>query len=71
LHAQRKLWKLHGKTSLCWDLYCVNDNVVVDLENVQIICCILCHKNLITTTNSTQARKGLISYYKKNGITSL
>jgi hypothetical protein len=37
------------KTSLCWGLYCVNDNAVVDLENAQIICCILCHKNLVTT----------------------
>jgi hypothetical protein len=72
LHAQRKLWKPHGKTSLCWGLYCVNDNVIVDIENAQIVCCILCHKNLVTATNPrTQARKGLISYYKTNRITSL
>jgi hypothetical protein len=58
LHAQRKLWKLHGKTSLCWGLYCVNDNAVVDLENAQIVCRKLCHKNIVTTTNPrTQARK--------------
>jgi hypothetical protein len=26
LHAQRKNWKPHGRTSLCWSFYCVNDN---------------------------------------------
>jgi hypothetical protein len=24
LHAQRKIWKPHVKTSLCWSFYCVN-----------------------------------------------
>jgi len=36
MHDQRKLWKPHGKTSLCWGFYCVNDNA-----NAQIMCCIL------------------------------
>jgi hypothetical protein len=29
LHAQRKIWKPHGRTSLCWNFYCVNDNAQV------------------------------------------
>jgi hypothetical protein len=34
--------------------------------------CILCYQKPIIRINSrTQARKGLIFYYKKNGITSL
>jgi len=36
------------------------------------MCCILCYQKFITRINSkTQTRKGLISYYKTNGITSL
>ncbi len=45
LHVQRKFWKPHGRTSLCWAFYCVNDDTYEDLENSQIMCCILCHKN--------------------------
>jgi hypothetical protein len=36
MHVQKKIWKPHGKTSLCWKFYCVNDNA-----NAQIMCCIL------------------------------
>jgi hypothetical protein len=60
------------KTFFYWAFYCVNDNALDDLENEQIMCCILCHKNLMFTTNPrTQARKKLISYYKTNGIIAL
>jgi hypothetical protein len=48
---------------------CVNDNKNVDLENPQIMRCIFCFNNLVNATNPrTQSRKGLISYYKTNGI---
>ncbi len=57
---------------MCWSFYCVNDNIEIDLENTQIMCCILCYQELVIGINSrTLARKGLISYYKNNGITSL
>jgi hypothetical protein len=49
---------------------CVNDNTNVDLEIPQIMRCILCFDSLVNATNPrTQSRKGLISYYKINGIT--
>jgi hypothetical protein len=49
---------------------CVNDNTNVDLENPPIIRCILCFDSLVNATDPrTQFRKGLISYYKTNGIT--
>jgi hypothetical protein len=71
LHAQRKIWKPHGRTSLCWSFYCVNDNAKVDLINTQIMHCVLCYQNPVIRINPRiQARKGLISYYKTNGITS-
>jgi hypothetical protein len=72
LHAQRKIWKPHGRTSLCWIFYCVNDNAKVDLINTQIMRHILCYKRPIIGINPRmQARKGMNSYYKTNGITSL
>jgi hypothetical protein len=57
---------------LCWSFSYVNDNTKIDLENTQIMCCILCYQKLIIGINSkTQARTSLISYYKTNGITFL
>ncbi len=48
----------------------MNDNEV-DLENTQIMCWILCYQNPVIGINlKTQANKGLIFYYKTNGVTS-
>jgi len=33
LHVQKKNWKPHGRTTLCWSFYCVNDNAKIDLVN--------------------------------------
>jgi hypothetical protein len=59
------------------DYFCVGVFVMsmimqkVDFENTQIMHCILCYQEPIIRINlKTQARKGLISYYKTNGITS-
>jgi hypothetical protein len=30
LHAHKKIWKPHGRTSSCWSFYFVNDNAKVD-----------------------------------------
>jgi hypothetical protein len=58
LHAQRKIWKPHGKTSLYWSFYCVNDNAEVGLVNTQIMCSIFCYQNPIIGINPrTQMRK--------------
>jgi hypothetical protein len=72
LHAQKKSWQQHGRLSLCWIFYCVNDDAKIDFENTQIMHCIICYQEPIIGINSkTQARKRLIFYYKTNGITSL
>jgi hypothetical protein len=61
MHVQRKFWKPHGKTSLCWGFYCVNDNA-----NAQIMCCIFCDKKLVIVTNlRTQVRNSLFFITKK------
>jgi hypothetical protein len=46
LHVQRNFWKPHGRTSLCYTFYCVEDDADEDLENSQIMHCILCHKKI-------------------------
>ncbi len=72
LFVQRKSQKPHGKTSLCWSFYFVNDNAKIDLVNTQIMYCILCYQNLVIGIDpKTKMKKGLISYYKTNGITFL
>jgi len=72
LHTQRKSSKPHKIFSLCWNFYCVNDNVKIDLENTHIMHCILYYQELVIGINlRIQTRKRLISYYKTNGITSL
>ncbi len=43
LHAQIKSQQPHGRSSLCWNFYCVNDNEEFDLENTQMMRCILCY----------------------------
>jgi hypothetical protein len=64
LHAHKKNWQLHGRLSLCWRFYCVNDNTKIDLENIWLMCCTLCYQELIIGINSkTQTNKGLIFYY--------
>ncbi len=32
LHGQRRCWKPHGRTSLCWSFYCIDNNAKVDLK---------------------------------------
>jgi len=72
LFVQRKSWKPHGRTSLCWSFYCVNDNAKIVLVNTQIMYCIFHYQNLVNGINpKTKMKKGLISYYKTNGITFL
>jgi hypothetical protein len=66
LHAQIKIWKPHGRTSLCWSFYGVNDDAYIDLVNTQIMRCILYYQNPIIGINPRiQGSKRLISYITK------
>jgi hypothetical protein len=48
---------------------CINDNKEIDRNNFQMKHCILYYNNLVNAYNPIiQARKGLILYYKTNGI---
>jgi len=57
---------------MCWYFFCINDNKTVNLEQPQIVRCLLCYNAPMNVSNPrTQTRKGLIAYYKTNGITFL
>ncbi len=48
-----------------------NDNKLVNLEQPQVMKCLLCYNATKNISNSrTNTRKGLISYCKTNGIMS-
>ncbi len=49
----------------------VNDNKLVDGKIFQVIRCHLCYKTHVLYNPRTKLRKGLISYYKINGISTL
>jgi hypothetical protein len=42
LHEQRI--KPPGRNSLCWAFYCVNDGSKVDVNILQLICCMVCYR---------------------------
>jgi hypothetical protein len=55
-------------------LFKVNNNQYVDLEHNQIMRCIICHSDYVgleILAMHNMCRKGLITYHKSNGITSM
>ncbi len=72
LHAQRKVWKPHGRISLCWSFYCVNDNAEVDLINTQIMLCTLLSKssNWNKSKNSSKERIDFLLQNQWNNFTN-
>jgi hypothetical protein len=49
----------------------VNDNKPMDSRIPQVMRCHLCCKKLVLYNPRIKSRKGLISYYKINGISTL
>ncbi len=67
--CSKKILETTWKKFYVLRVFCVNDNVEVDLENNQMIRCILCYQNLVIRINPRiQTRNRLIYYYKTNGI---
>jgi hypothetical protein len=71
LHAQRLFWKLEGRDAICWAFHVINDNKLVDGKIPQVMKYHLCSKTLMLYNFKTKLRKGLISYYKINGTSTL
>jgi hypothetical protein len=72
LHVQRKIWREHNRNAICWVFYCVNDDKEVNLGNSQIMRCLFCYVRLVHSLNlNTKERKGLTTYYRTYGITTL
>jgi hypothetical protein len=42
-----KKWHPHNRNALCWSFYCVNDNLIVNLNVIQMMHCLLCHSQPI------------------------
>ncbi len=71
MHAQRLFWKVEGRDAICWAFYVINDNKLMDGKIPQVMKYHLCSKTLVLYNLRTKLRKGLISYYKTNGISTL
>jgi len=71
LHAKRLFWKSERRNAICWAFYVVNDNKLVDGKILQVMRCHLCYKTLVLYSTRTKLRKGIMSYYKSNGILAL
>ncbi len=64
-------WKPHNYNSITWAIYHVKNNQPIDFTQNQIMCCIVCHYQLVglkILTIRTRSQKGLIGYHKCNGI---
>jgi hypothetical protein len=57
--------------SICWAFYVVNDNKPMDAKIPQVMRIHLCYDTHVLYNPRTKTRKGLISYYKTNGILTL
>lgn len=73
MEVQVLLWKLHNNTSICLNFFVINDNLLINLENPQMLWCIVyisqhASSNILNQSNSN-IKKGLIKYSKTNGIT--
>jgi hypothetical protein len=72
LHVQNKIWRGHNRNAICWVFYCVSDDKEVNPGNPQIMRCLFCYGSIVHTLNpNTKERKGLITYYRIDGITTL
>jgi len=57
--------------SICWAFYVVNDNKPMDAKIPQVMRFHLCYNTHVLYNPRTKTRKGLVSYYKTNGILTL
>ncbi len=68
---QREKWRRHDRNALCRPFSIVIDNNIVDASKLQIMRCMICHVNFVSYNLKTKERRGIITYFKKNGITIL
>jgi len=71
LHLQREKWKGHDRNAMCWSFFIVNDNNIIDGSKPQIMRCMICHVCFVLCNPRTKERRGIVTYSKKNGITTL
>jgi hypothetical protein len=65
-------WKSHNYNSITWAFYHVKNNQPIDFTQNQIMCCIVCHHQIVghkILALRTKSWKRFIAYHKSNGIT--
>ena len=74
LRAQTRLWKPYNRNSITWAFFAVNDDKAVGLVHPQVMRCVICHNATVgpaILALRTRCRKGLITYFKANGIIAM
>jgi len=72
LHVQKKYGEGIIGMQFVGFFYCVNDDKEVNPGNPQIMRYLFCYGSIVHTLNpNTKERKGRITYYRTNGITTL
>jgi len=74
MKKQLVCWKAHERTSPTWTFFKINDNKQVDLNQSQVVQCIVCHRKIVgleILALCTRCHKGLIAYNKCNGISAM
>jgi hypothetical protein len=62
LHLQREKWKGHDRNALCWSIFIVNDNNIVDGSKPQIMKCMIHHVNFVLYNLRTKEQRKIITY---------
>lgn len=47
-------WKPHNGSSICWGFFVANDNLLMDIENPQMLQCIICRTKQICANDLYQ-----------------
>jgi hypothetical protein len=67
----REKWRGHDRNALCWPFFIVNVNNIIGGSKPQIMKCMIYHVSFVLCNPRTKERRGIITYSKTNGITTL
>ncbi len=74
LKKQGVIWKPFNWNLYTWAFYNVKNNQAIGLIQILVMQCIICHIEMVgleILTLHTRYKKGLIAYYKSNGMIAM
>jgi hypothetical protein len=71
LVANKKLWFPSHRTSTYWAFFVVNDGAIVNICNPHMMHCFLCDPTQLELLDVKGKHKGLVSYNKNHGTSTL